>query len=297
MKPNNVAMVGEKREGIGIDKSFGFSKELSSRYKVGEEIGEGILGILVLFSLEKVTLKDKRRLNSGNSRGTNRVQTYGLGNRTLIILSLHNLLIMQSCRTTAPQALTHRTPPRIFFSLPTTTTPFLPPPHITAPFLDLPSPLFFFSTTLLTMYTIHYSAELSHERFSVKSIPTNCRSFYRDQLEAMQDDHKYTLISSHGGINTTRPKHWRDPLITHVTYDNPYFVWYRMITRRHIVPPPVVVPHVGVLPAASLLNIMDVRGIVGVGSTARTIPEITRHQISVVLWSSFTNRSGGNERE
>ncbi|KAM7527938.1 hypothetical protein LguiB_031348 [Lonicera macranthoides] len=38
MKPNNVAMVGEKREGIGIDKSFGFSKELSSRYKVGEEI-------------------------------------------------------------------------------------------------------------------------------------------------------------------------------------------------------------------------------------------------------------------
>ena len=45
MKPNNAAAVGD-REGIeiGMDKSFGFSKELSSRYVVGEEIGRGHFG-------------------------------------------------------------------------------------------------------------------------------------------------------------------------------------------------------------------------------------------------------------
>ncbi|KAM7527737.1 hypothetical protein LguiB_031147 [Lonicera macranthoides] len=60
VKPNNADAVREEKEGIRMNKSFGFSKKLSSRYEVVEEIGEGILGILVLLSPKKMTLMDRR---------------------------------------------------------------------------------------------------------------------------------------------------------------------------------------------------------------------------------------------
>ncbi|KAM7519538.1 hypothetical protein LguiB_018500 [Lonicera macranthoides] len=67
-----------------------------------------------------------------------------------------------------------------------------------------------------------------------------------------------------------------DPLIAHVTYESPYFVWYRRITRRYIVPPSVVVPHVGALPVASLLHIVG-DSLAKINALARQLVEDPHH--------------------
>ncbi|KAM7482529.1 hypothetical protein LguiB_007112 [Lonicera macranthoides] len=60
VKPNNAAAVGEEREEIAMDKSFGFSKELSSRYEVGEEIGRGHFGYTCAAFPRKGDLKGQK---------------------------------------------------------------------------------------------------------------------------------------------------------------------------------------------------------------------------------------------
>ncbi|KAM7465182.1 hypothetical protein LguiB_012744 [Lonicera macranthoides] len=72
---------------------------------------------------------------------------------------------------------------------------------------------------------------------AIKEIVSDWDEVYADFISRWNKCHKTTALA--------------DPLIAHVTYDNPYIVWYRRITRQHIVPPPVVVSHIGALPIAT----------------------------------------------
>nr|GMC83356.1 CDPK-related kinase 5-like [Ipomoea batatas] len=61
VKPNAAAIPeGEEGEGADLDKSFGFSKQFTSRYEIGEEVGRGHFGYTCSATGKKGELKGQR---------------------------------------------------------------------------------------------------------------------------------------------------------------------------------------------------------------------------------------------
>ncbi|RAL39681.1 hypothetical protein DM860_003214 [Cuscuta australis] len=61
VKPNTPAIPeGEETEGADLDKSFGFSKQFTSRYQIGEEVGRGHFGYTCSATGKKGDLKGQR---------------------------------------------------------------------------------------------------------------------------------------------------------------------------------------------------------------------------------------------
>nr|GMC87601.1 CDPK-related kinase 5-like [Ipomoea batatas] len=61
VKPNAAAIPeGEEGEGADLDKSFGFSKQFTSRYEIGEEVGRGHFGYTSSATGKKGELKGQR---------------------------------------------------------------------------------------------------------------------------------------------------------------------------------------------------------------------------------------------
>lgn len=58
MKPNEAAIPeGKKVAEAGLDKNFGFSKNLNNKYEMGEEVGRGNFGYTCRAKFKKGELK------------------------------------------------------------------------------------------------------------------------------------------------------------------------------------------------------------------------------------------------
>ena len=61
MKPNSAAIPeGGEAEGVGLDKSFGFSKSFASKYEVGDEVGRGHFGYTCAAKFKKGDCKGQQ---------------------------------------------------------------------------------------------------------------------------------------------------------------------------------------------------------------------------------------------